>query len=363
MNLTELLDRAGAVDGPSSAVVAAVDAQLAIAARSNLARRAALVRRRRIARVGSAVVGVTAAAAVVGVVVLQPGAQAPGPQSRPSVSTPPVAPHFTTVAQVVDAAAAATSDVDPTAAPYWKVVTRDHSIGCLVGMPGPAQCSFTTSVHTIWMGNGRTGVVQGGSEGAGGAPGYTVGIPEDATRIGGRMMTWREINARSWTIAELAPLVGDLIAPGQPGRAPANWYVFKNTGDLLMNAPVSPAIRVQLWHYLATVPGVRLDGRATDSQGRNGWKLSISMRDFGIQSYIVDPGSGLILESLLQLPQDKQPSTITLISAGPAATVPTFTPADGPHAGPEWRAWVKAHPSATLTPAPGQSGGPITATP
>ena len=353
-------NRPGAVGGAPPHLLDALADTVGAAARADISRRAVLVRRRRMTRIGSAVVGVSAAAAVVAVVALQPSAHAPSEQSKPPVHVL-VTPQFKTVAQVVNAAAAATPNVDPTASPYWKVVFRDHSLGCIVGMPGPEQCAFNTSIHTMWMGNDRPGVLRiHGDDGAS----ETVGIPAEAIRIDGQMMSWRAINARTWTIGELAPLVGDLIAPGQPGRAPAEWYVFKNTGDLLMNDPASPAIRKQLWRHLATVSGVRLDGRATDSQGRQGWKLSISMKQFGTQSYIVDPTSGVILESLVQFPQDKQPSSIiTLISAGPATTAPTFTPADGPHAGPEWRAWVKAHPTASATPAPGQSGSPISVSP
>lgn len=345
MTLDELLDRAGAVDAPAPDAVNRLADTIASAARADLTRRAVLVRRRRIARIGSAAVALTAAAAIGGFVALQPSAHAPSAQTKPLMQ---VTPQFRTVAQVINAAAAATPNVNPAASPYWKVVTRDHSEGCTVGPGGPQSCAFTTNIHTMWMGNGRPGVLQ-----IRGDMDVTESIPAEAIRIGGTFMSWQDVNARQWTVDQLAALVGDDVPPGKPGRAPAEWYIFKNTGDLLMNSPASADIRKQLWRHLATVSGVHLDGRATDSQGRQGWKLSISMPAYGTQAYVVDPDTGAILESIVQFPQDTSPSSIiTLISAGPASTVPTFTPADGPHAGPAWRAWVKAHPSATVTPAP-----------
>jgi hypothetical protein len=257
---------------------------------------------------------------VVGLVALQPASTTRTPVTGPSPSISiPVSPDFKTVAQVVNAAADATPAVDPTAAPYWKVVLRQHVLGC---GPEPDRCAMEDSTYTIWNGLGRPGVVQ--TEG-GSAPFAPTSIPPAAgIAVSGRQMTWAEANSRHWTQSELASLVADGVAAGKPGRPRAEWYIFKNTADLLMTSPAGSDLRKQLWRYLATVAGARLDGKQTDALGRGGWRISYTLAGYGEQSFLVDSVTGQLLETrvLIAGAEQKEPSVTTLVSAGPAATAP-----------------------------------------
>lgn len=347
MNLDELLTRSGAVDAPSPELLDGLADTVAAAAHADIARRAVLVRRRRLARIGSAVVGVTAAAAIVGVVAVQPAAKTPSQQAVPPSRTA-VTPPFRTVAQVINAAAAATSNVDPTAAPYWKVSLRERVLGCDIGV---ATCAMHTGVYTIWNGNGRPGVVQ--NLGDGFVSMDPTEIPAATLSVDGQTLSWRAANQRTWSAADLAAMVADGGTPGKPGRPSADWYIFKNTGDLLMDSPAGPKLRQQLWHYLATVQGVRLDGRAKDALGRTGWKLSLDIAGYGRASYIVDTTTGQLLESSVWIAGTgtKEPGVTTLVSAGPSATAPA--PAGGSDALDRTAPGSSAE---TLKPAPGTSG-------
>lgn len=345
MNLDELLTRSAAIDPPSPDVVDRLGDQLAVAAHTDIARRAVLVRRRRIARIGSAVVGVTAAAAIVGAVASQPTAHTPSPQTKAPTQ---VAPHFRTVAQVINAAAAATPNLDPTASPYWKVSLRERVLGCEA-----TNCAMQTGVYTIWNGNGRPGVVETVGDGLM-SMGPTA-IPAAGVALNGQSMTWQQANRRTWSADDLAAIVADGAAPGKPGRPSADWYIFKNTGDLLMDSPAGPTFRQQLWHYLATVQGVRLDGSAKDALGRTGWKLSLDVAGYGHASYLVDTTSGQLLESSVWIAGSgqKDPSITTLVSAGASTTAPTPGEPDGID---------RTAPGSsvkTLKAAPGTTGGAI----
>lgn len=331
MTLDELLTQAGAVDTPPADLITAIEPTLAAAARADITRRATVVRRRRMARFGTAGVGVAAAAAVVGVITLQPG-RTTAPEAGPT-STVPVTPDFKTVAQVVNAAADATPDVDPTAAPYWKTVVRSDSF-MTRPLPDGTYCNVAQHlVLTGWSGNDRPSVGFVTGDPMSHDNGKPVARPAAGSVIDGRAMSWRQINEGHWTHAQI---VGMVTEPGMNdgdngGRPPAPYYVFKDTAELLLASPASPAIRKQLWHHLASLRGVRLDGRAKDALGRQGWKLSyegptIGGHKYGDEAVIVDPESGLLLQNSVTFPEDSAPSMEVLVSAGPADTAPEPQP-------------------------------------
>lgn len=323
MTSIESLDRAGAVEEPDPDLLIALESSLAVAVEADIARRARYVRRRRAARISG--IGVVAAAAVVGVVVAQPSGTTRVAQAKePTVSKTPISPRFRTVAQVVNAAASAISNVDPTAAPYWKVELKAHDIGDRVTDNGTNCIVINDHSPTIWWGNGRASVSQdlGGLVGEG----KPVALPRATVTIDGTTMSWRQANARHWSIAQLRSLVPDNGPSPQQGGPIEGWYVFKNTGDILTDSPASAAIRKELWRNLASLPAVKLVGRATDSLGRQGWKLSISDPSVGTASYIVDTSTGQLLEQSQTSATSREPDVITLVTAGPSQTAPKPVP-------------------------------------
>src|SRR4051794_32950430 len=179
MHIDELLSRDAAVPPLSADKFRNGQSLIESAAQRDVARLARIHRLRR----GRRLVVAVAAAAATGVVVtgqLTPSSHPRGPVAKsPHVHTV----EFKTVAQVTRAASAATSDADPTAAPYWKVVS---TYTC--AEPGAsAPCE-----HTVWEGNDRPGVVEDSAFPA-------TEIPAETVTIGGRTMTWRQANAETWT--------------------------------------------------------------------------------------------------------------------------------------------------------------------
>lgn len=314
MSLDDLLDEARAVSPPAAGVLERTRAEVLGVLDASLVRRARIVRRRRHRRLALGAVA-AASAAVIGVATLTTRTAPPDAGGGPGLNATPlvVTKQFRTVAQVTRAAGA-TGSVELGSAPYWKVVSDYHSLSCT-----EADCTPVDGHRTAWVGIAGRGVIEDTQFGA-----DRPSIPLAEVTLAGQRMTWPEANRRSWTPAQVAQLAADTGGDDKPGRAPSSWYVFKNTGDLLAESPASPAIRGELWRLLGKVGGVRLVGGVTDHQGRPGWELRLSSPTYGTQSYIVDPGSGRLLESRVRLP-GQVPTWTTYLSAGPAGTAPAAT--------------------------------------
>jgi hypothetical protein len=318
MNLDELLERDCTIPTMDPAAKATSRDRAVATAREGIARQAKVLRIRRSRR---ALISV-AAAAVAGVAVISQTGGTSGPHPRTTVAqnnpsqAPPVQVEFKTVAQVLNAASTASSHgADPASAPYWRIETKYNCDLQMVSAPVPKDGLCT---HTEWLGIGRPGVVTDTA-----FPDRPA-IPAETITLNGQTMSVATFNSRTWTEAQLASLVADGGSSGEPGRAPAEYYVFKNTGDLLTNSPLSPTIRKELWQHLERVPGVRLDGRAKDRLGREGWKVSLAVPGYGRNSYLVDTTTGGILEESGSRP-DGSTYTATVVYEGPAQSAPTPT--------------------------------------
>ncbi|HWU33138.1 MAG TPA: hypothetical protein VN108_09700, partial [Marmoricola sp.] len=191
--LDQLLLSSSEVDVPSADVLLAARNVVTAEAQATAARAAKIVHLRRRHRRLTIGVAAAAVAGLVAVPLLSQGTNTTrSTDANPrGHQTAPVEEHFTTVAQVVSAAAAHTTSVDPTAAPYWKVV---QSFDCS-GVPnaqGKARPSGSTCQLTSWMGNGRPSVYVNANGGA-------MQFPPSTVAIGGQTLSWREANSRSWT--------------------------------------------------------------------------------------------------------------------------------------------------------------------
>lgn len=315
--LDRLLVASGEVDPVPRDVLLAAGSAVLAEAHTATARAARSVRlRRRYRRLAT---GIAATAAVGAVAVTltftgnntKPGTPIADPGRHPQA---PVEAHFTTVAQVVDAAAIATAPVDPTASPYWKVVTS-WDCGGVPAANGASRPSGSTCQNTMWTGNGRPGVLQD-------INGDTMQVPQGTINIDGQTLTWAQANSQTWTAPQIASMVADNAGTGKTDRAPSDYYVFKNALGLLTYTPASPEIRKQLWHQLAEVPGVELDGRATDALGRTGWRLTWTSRIWGSESMIIDTTTGMPLEQSDKAPGARTANVTTIVSAGPSEAAP-----------------------------------------
>lgn len=358
--LNQLLETSSEVGSPSADVLLAARNVVNAEAQATALRAAKIVHLRR--RHRRLTIGV-AAAAVAGLVAVPLLSQGNGDKAstaatRATHPTPVVQEHFTTVAQVINAAASHTTSVDPTAAPYWKVV---QSFDCS-GVPdahGNARPQGSTCETTSWMGNGRPSVYVN-------ANGVAMQFPPSTFTIGGETLTWREVNARTWTDAQIAAVVADNGPDGKDGRAPSSTYVFKNSVGLVTTSEASATIKRQLWRQLAAIPGIKLDGRAADSLGRTGWKLTLNTPGWGSQWILIDPANGLgLAEGGTGVDPNGPGWNQTIVSQEPASTAPNApTMAE---LGDQWRAkaracgLISATPSAsTLRPVEGSTRGHVT---
>lgn len=316
MTLDELLAATREVASPDATTLArGRDAALA-AVHQDLTSRARIARRRARRRVIS-VGAFAAAAAVVAFVAVPGGNQAPDVASPPLVEV-----EYQNASQIVSAAATAArqgSD-DLGDAPYWKVVSKYAQ----TGSDDPVDDGAGN--RTIWQGIDGPGVLKDTSSGgftiAGGG---AVKLPRATIRVDGQTYSWREINEGILSSAQIRTLLtaGEhRITPGSGGPE-RGWYIFKQVGELLAETPASPAVRQALWRELATLTGLTTSGRSTDTIGREGWNLTLTLPGYGSQRFIVDPDAGAILQAEV----DSRGSTfrVTYLEAGPADAAPTAT--------------------------------------
>ncbi len=315
--LDQLLADSGHIEPAGSDVLLAARNTVLAEARATAARAAKIVRLRRRHRRLTVGISTVAAAGIVAAIVVSGGSvpndenitASPGQRSQA-----PVEQNFTTVAQVVNAAATASDSVDPTAAPYWKVVTSWDCTGVPDADETPRPAGSMCQ-NKMWTGNGRPGVLED-------INGEALQVPEGTVVIGGRSLTWKQANNRKWTDAQIASMVADHGSSTQEERAPSGHYIFKNAIGLLTYTPASSTIRKQLWRELAAVPGVTFDGTATDALGRTGWRLTWKRPAWGMESIIIDTSTGLPLEQSDRAPKRKKANVTTIVSVEPTDTAP-----------------------------------------
>jgi hypothetical protein len=89
-------------------------------------------------------------------------------------------------------------------------------------------------------------------------------------------------------------------------------FSFSYVMDQLADTPAPPALREALFKVAASIYGVKVRGRYTDSLGRTGTALQL-----GSYTLVVDPANGLVLDET-----DGAPDTIMFIAEGPATSEP-----------------------------------------
>lgn len=315
MDLNELLQRDGGVVDLDPESRQRMREAVMCAAHEDVARRARIVRlwRRRVLVLGAA------AAAVVVVTAMPHSTGTPAVGGKRS-TVPAVTGQFRTVAQVIDAAASATPEVNPTSGPYWKVTFRNCA--------NRSACEWT-----VWNGINRNGVHLAGG------PGNVTYVPEcPATlTIGGKQMPWSAVNARTWSQSEINTLAQDISQLAVVRRSTANGEVtmsvetgkvtpspalaFGNIVGILAQAPASATIKKQLWAALEAMPGIRLEGQHKDALGRTGWQITLATSGGGRESALVDTATGAVLEERYTWARGGG-SVSTIVSAAVSQTAP-----------------------------------------
>jgi len=131
--------------------------------------------------------------------------------------------------------------------------------------------------------------------------------------------TWSQLYALPTDPARLEPRLmadhGDTVYqhPVTAAQWASQQASFEDVMFQLTDTPAPPALREALFKVAASIPGVKVTGRYTDSLGRTGTALRL-----GSYTMVVDPANGLILDEN----PDTGSSTIMLITEGPAASEP-----------------------------------------
>lgn len=320
MKLDELLESESKVLPRTSLTREAARSALVEAAHNDIARRAKIVRlrRRRVMAACAAVVVVAGVATVHAYGSEKPTSHADaGAQGTKA----PITTNFRTVSEVVDAAAAAPSIAGPGNAPYWKVVLSAPETDC-----NQNRCHRSTTRASYWIGLNKPGVQNFGLLGPGKPWISSTGILK--VQIDGHWMTWGQANAKTWTTAQLKTIQFGGFNPirGPWLSAPAWYRTGYDVASALISAPASHTIREQLWKILGNVPELQFQGRAKDSLGRPGWRLTLPSAggDWAAMSYVVDAATGVVLEYAEHSPYSPA-AAVTVVSAGPANSAPAPT--------------------------------------
>lgn len=319
MTLDDTLAAARSVALPRQEILDHGRADLIELTHADILLHARIVRRRRRRR---AIVGVSFVAATVGAFLVIPRDDGPRPPSAaapPAPASPPavVEVAYTNASQVLAATATAAGSQAAPDSPYWKVVTQ--------------QGADASTRRSVWAGVDGPGVTEMGIVGGLTEHMFTA-IPQSTVRLGKRTYTWRELNDGALSAPQLARLLTENELahddPTKTDRAAHESYFFKEAYELLARTPASPAVRQKLWDAVADIDGVELDGKVTDSLGRAGWAVSLTLVGQGSQTYIVDPANGALLESRGHA-EGVSPAdgwVETLVEAGPADSAPQPTP-------------------------------------
>jgi hypothetical protein len=127
--------------------------------------------------------------------------------------------------------------------------------------------------------------------------------------------------------------------PFKPGTAAESRLIFAVCLDLLDRDPVTPQVRAAAFRVIATLPGIRLQGRVTDPLGRTGYGVTMPGAyrlegpppgDSHQLRVAIDPATGALLAT--ESVSTKLPAGIARPSASGAAPGTTTCPA-GYHPG------------------------------
>ncbi|MFF0305792.1 CU044_5270 family protein [Streptosporangium sp. NPDC004379] len=110
-------------------------------------------------------------------------------------------------------------------------------------------------------------------------------------------LTLKEIEALPADPEALKKRAADAIRSDQDFAGSVEDGLPSVLAELLYHLPVSPQVRGAAYQALATLPAVRIEGRATDPQGRPGVAVTFPIRE-GLPSrnkLIIDPGTSKVL--------------------------------------------------------------------
>ncbi|MFC4852980.1 CU044_5270 family protein [Actinophytocola glycyrrhizae] len=291
------------------------------------------VRRPRVRR--AVLVPAVAAAVAAGAVVL--GTQTESDNGPPAAhTTSPQAPRSASGLLLVAAERSAAAQVDE--GRYW-VTRSEFGTRYEVGPEGGRYAILSRDTAERWLSTGPDGPSLAVYEHLGAAPAGPA--DETAWRADGSPTRWPEVDAEGtptgrfhesapgpreivgYGVASFEPTTGAPMLGGNPvskaaldalpsepaalraallhhrqnpaAPLPEDWVLFWTTRDLVLNLPVSPAVRAAAYRVMAGLEEVTLLGPATDQRGRAGEAVAFVEHDRGGSTeyrLIIDPATG-----------------------------------------------------------------------
>jgi len=240
---------------------------------------------------------VAAAAAVIGIALLAPGSQGPGPSSPPDAT---VTPGILTVANVLRQAANSSADLpDRSDSRFWRVDSVQQQ-----GTEPPEK-------RTVWLGHQEPGLVID-DFGRADLPPAVFGLQQT-------QLTWDELLSLPSDPAILRARFDREVQ----GLANPDLAVAKMAAHLLAESPAPPEVRKALWQVIAGIRGVVAQVSVTDALGREGIGLALGTSQTGFAKYVIDPQAGRILQATTQSGKaGADVFRVTYLDQGPADQLP-----------------------------------------
>ncbi|MEV4375172.1 MULTISPECIES: CU044_5270 family protein [unclassified Nonomuraea] len=123
--------------------------------------------------------------------------------------------------------------------------------------------------------------------------------------LAGEDMTWKEVRAipgepetlRNYLEERIGRL--ELAGSGMDVEEAKAYILLRDCVNIISGLPASPEVRASAYRILASLPGIRAEGRTTDPLGRRGQTLSyqeeIEPGLFARVQLVIDPSTGLLL--------------------------------------------------------------------
>lgn len=130
-------------------------------------------------------------------------------------------------------------------------------------------------------------------------------------------MTMKEIEALPADPEALKKRAAEAIRSDQDFAGSVEYGLPPTLASLLYELPASPQVRSAAYQALATLPGVRVEGRTTDPQGRPGVSVTFPIQEGRPTQgrMIIDPGTSKVLTfDVTGMPQKSDRATMVLES-------------------------------------------------
>jgi hypothetical protein len=103
--------------------------------------------------------------------------------------------------------------------------------------------------------------------------------------------------------------------PASLAQEPPTEYLFFTGASMSMETPLKPEIRASLLRMMAGLPGITSLGRSTDSQGRTGTAVAMTIRTGASETSLVR----LIIDTATGMPLEQDVTIASTTAAGPGS--------------------------------------------